>query len=48
MCEVDPEVDTSRRTEVLAANALVAIIAKRVFNATVPIPLEKLREVFYI
>jgi arginase family enzyme len=48
VCEVDPEIDPSGRTAVLAANSVMAIIGKRVFESALSIPLDQLQKVFRV
>jgi arginase family enzyme len=48
VCEVDPEIDHSGRTQVLAANAILAIISKRVLASGIPIPANDLLKVFHV
>jgi agmatinase len=48
VCEVDPEIDPSGRTAVLAANSVMAIVSNRVFDSTTPIPLDQLHKVFHV
>jgi arginase family enzyme len=48
VCEVDPEIDPSGRTAVLAANSVMAIVSNRVFDSTTPIPLDQLHKVFQV
>ena len=48
LCEVDPEVDGSWRTELLAASALLSILSPRIYKQVDLIPQEPLREVFMV
>jgi agmatinase len=48
MCEVDPEIDTTWRTELLAAQALLTVLGPRMYREHSMIPAEELREVFLV
>lgn len=48
LCEVDPEVDSSWRTELLAASSLLSLLGPRIYRHTIAVPLDELREVFIV
>jgi len=48
MCEVDPEIEGSKRTEYLAAQAILIALGRRVFKSVAVVPTKELREVFVV
>lgn len=48
MCEVDPEIDGSWRTELLAAGALLTVLGRRLYRQVDVVPENALREVFIV
>jgi len=48
MCEVDPEIDTSWRTELLASTSLLSLLGRRLYRQVEVIPDDDLRSVFVI
>jgi len=48
LCEVDPEIDGSWRTELLAAAALLGVLGRRLFQERGVIPQDELRKVFIV
>jgi len=46
LCEVDPEVDGTWRTELLAASALLGLLGRRMYREVGVIPQQELREIF--
>jgi arginase family enzyme len=48
MCEVDPEVDGSWRTEMLAAGSLLSLLSERLYRKVDEIPQDDLRSVFIV
>jgi arginase family enzyme len=48
MCEVDPDIDGSWRTELLASSALLTVLGRRLYREVDVIPRDELREVFLV
>lgn len=48
MCEVDPEIDGSWRTELLASTSLLSLVSSRLYKDVEVIPQETLRQVFVV
>ena len=48
LCEVDPDVDGTWRTELLAASALLGLLGRRIYKEVEVIPNDALREVFIV
>jgi formiminoglutamase len=48
MCEVDPEIDGSWRTELLASTSLLSLLGHRLFREVEVVPQDQLRAVFVI
>jgi hypothetical protein len=48
MCEVDPVIDTSGRTEWLAMTAIMELVGNRILTIDSPYTEAELRSVFYV
>ncbi len=48
LCEVDPEVDGSWRTELLAASSLLSLLGPRIYRQEAIIPAAELQAVFVV
>ena len=48
LCEVDPEIDGSWRTELLAASSLLSLLGPRIYRQEAAIPADELRAVFIV
>jgi arginase family enzyme len=48
LCEVDPEVDGSWRTELLAASSLLSLLGPRIYRQEPAVPASELQTVFIV